>query len=95
MARVYVRPNGTIFSSVGVASVVTFGTGFWRVNLSPSLPTSCTPVVTPSGASPDGVTGYTGPATATIRFFFGSALDIQLWNPTSAVDTGFTMAIYC
>jgi hypothetical protein len=65
------------------------------VSFNPALPQNCTPIVRRSGASPDGVTGYTRPAAATIRFFFGGAIDIQLWNPTSAVGTGFALMVTC
>ena len=78
-----------------MSGILTFGTGFWRVALNPALPLTSIPVVTVAGASPDGTTGYTGPATATIRIFFGSGVDVQLWNPSTAVDTGFTLAVFC
>jgi hypothetical protein len=95
VAQVWVSPDGTIYSSTGVSSVQTFGTGYWRVNLSSVLPLTCTAVVTVAVGDPAGNVSYNGPATATIRFFFGNAVDIQLWDPVNPVNTGFTLAMIC
>jgi hypothetical protein len=95
VVQAWVSPNGTLYSSTGVSSIQTFGTGFWRLNFTNPLPGNCTAVVTIAVADPAGTIAYNGPATATIRSFFGSSVDIQLWDPVNPVNTGFTLAMIC